>query len=161
MKTKIQILIFLIISAFFFHAFSQTALPGAVYQNEQNMTYIKSFESRYLSNKMYLHITVNGNTETKMVAVERSIDGINYEVIGYVKMIGTNIQCNLAYYFTDESPVLSNLYYRLSDYSIYDEPVYSEIISVIPIDENKTATGIIITTPIPDEQIDFFIGGTN
>lgn len=145
MKTKICTLLLLLISAASFNSYSQTALPSSGNNSEQGITSIKSFESKYVNGKIYLHATVNGNTETKALAVERSIDGANYEVIGYIKMIGTNVQCNLSYYFTDESPVKTNLYYRFSDYTLYNEPAYSETLLVIPVDEIKTPEPIVLT----------------
>lgn len=160
MKTKIYTLLFLLIIASVLRAGSQTANLSPVHQDEQKVTHIKAFESRYFDNKVYLHITVNGNPETKIVAVERSLDATHFEVIGYVKIYGSDAQADLAYYFTDESPVIANLYYRLSDYSFNNEPVYSETISVIPVDENKVSTGIIATTSNSDEQTEFYIGGT-
>ena len=42
--------------------------------NEQKATHIKAIETKYFNGKVYLHITVNSNTETKMAAIERSID---------------------------------------------------------------------------------------
>ncbi len=135
-------------------------MPGTDNLNDQKITSVKAFESKYLNDKVYLHVTVNGNTETKFVTVERSLDATNYEVIGYIKIYGTTFQIDLAYYFTDEFPVSANLYYRLSDYSNYNEPVYSETISVIPLDEYKIPSGIITTTPVSNERTNFFIGGT-
>lgn len=137
MKKLIQTLLLLFISTCVFHANSQTALMSPVYPGEQKITHVKAFESRYLNGKVYLHITVNGNTETKIVAVERSLDAKNFEVIGYIKIYGTPYLVDLAYYFTDESPVAANLFYRLSDYSVNNEPAYSETKNIIPMDENK------------------------
>ena len=152
MKTKILTLLFLLISAAVLQVNSQTISMGAVDSDSQTITSVKAFESRYLNDKVYLHITVKGNTETKMVAVERSLDAINFEVIGYIKLYGTPVQCDLAYYFTDESPVSANLYYRLSDYAIFNGPAYSETISIIPIDEYKAPVELIAITPVSIEQ---------
>jgi hypothetical protein len=161
MKTKIFTLLFLLISAAVLQVNSQTALVGAVNPDWKTITNVKTFESRYADGKVFLHITINGNTVTKFVAVERSLDATNYEVIGFIKIYGTDSQSNLAYYFNDESPVAANLYYRLSYYSCCDEPVYGESISVIPVNENKTPAGSITTTSISAEQSDLFAGGTN
>ncbi|MFH0865333.1 MAG: hypothetical protein V1904_04015 [Bacteroidota bacterium] len=155
MKTKIYTLLFLLISFSFYRAVSQTALPSRVNADEKKITSVKSFESRYINGKVYLHVTVNGNTETKIVAIERSLDATNYEVIGYMKIYGTNVLSDLAYYFTDELPVAANLYYRLSDYSVFNEPGYSEIISVIPVDESKTPYTIMSTASFSGEQQSF------
>jgi hypothetical protein len=50
--------------------------------------------------------------------------------------------------------VESNLYYRLSGYSISNEQVYSEIVSVIAIDDYKTPSGSLATTPITPDCIE-------
>lgn len=142
MKNIIHTLLFLLISASAFQANSQTVFISSANPAEQKITYIKTFESRYFNNKVYLHITATGNTETKIVAVERSLDATNFEVIGYIKIYGTSVQADLAYFFTDESPVVANLYYRLSVYSFYNEPAYSQTVDVMPIDKNKAPTSI-------------------
>jgi len=160
MKKIIYASLFLLFSSSVFQANSQTALLNLGNSNEEKVTFVKTFESKYFNGKVYLHLTINGNTETKIVAIERSLDATNYEVIGYVKIYGTSAQIDLAYYFTDESPVSANLYYRLSDYSSNNEHAYSEITSIIPIDENKVETGTLTTTSNSDEQTDFFVGGS-
>jgi hypothetical protein len=146
MKTIIYTLLLLLISIFAFQVNSQTVLLSLENSDEQKVTHIKAIESKYFNGKVYLHITMNGNTETKIVAVERSLDAKNYEVIGYITIIGTPAQLDLAYYFTDESPVAANLFYRLSGNTINNEPVYSETLSVTPIDENKAPSDILTTT---------------
>lgn len=160
MKTKIYILFFLLISTSGFRANSQTAMLNPANTEEQKITTVKAFESRYFNNKVYLHLTINGNTTTKFLAVERSLDATHFEVIGYIKIYGTSVQADLAYYFTDESPVAANLYYRLTDYSNFNEPVYSETTSIIPVDENKAPNSSLTTTANSDESPDFYTGGT-
>jgi hypothetical protein len=159
MKTKIYILFFLLICASF-QVNSQTVIMSSGDSNAQRITNIKALESRYFDGKVYLHLTVNGNTETKILAVERSLDGKNYEVIGYIEIHGNNAKMDLAYYFTDESPVVANLYYRLSGYTDFNEPIYSETINVIPVDKNKTISGLITTNSNSEEQKDFIAEGT-
>jgi hypothetical protein len=161
MKAKIYILLFLLFSAAVLQVNSQTVSMNAVDPDGQTITTVKAFESRYFDGKVYLHVTVNGNTETYFVAVERSIDAKNFEIIGYVKIYGTDIQSDLAYYFTDESPVSFNLYYRIVDNSNFNEPAYSETLCVIPMCENKIPSTPLTTTSLSGEQAVLFIGGTN
>ena len=146
MKTKTYTLLFLLISASVLQANSQTAMMSSGDPIEQKVTHLKSFESRYFEGKVYLHITVNGNTETKTVAVERSLDATHFEMAGYIIIYGTTVQTNLAYYFNEEPPVFTKLYYRLADYTYYNSPVYSETINVITTDENKAVS--VITSNI-------------
>jgi hypothetical protein len=171
MKTIIYAMVLLLVSASL-QVNSQTALLSSINSNEQKITHVKAIESKYVDGKVYLHITVNGNTENQVLAVERSLDAKNYTVRGYITINGNNAQFDLAYYFTDESPVTANLYYRLSGNSLYNEQVYSETVSVTPIDENKAPSDIIITTPntasipssiitpICDEQTNTLLVGT-
>ncbi|MDD5571259.1 MAG: hypothetical protein PHD97_08915 [Bacteroidales bacterium] len=142
MKTKIHTLLFLLISIFAFNAVSQTADLNPENSKGQNIAHIKAIKGIYLDGKVYLHIHVNGNTETRILAVESSLDAIKFEVIGYLNINGTTATTDIAYYFTDESPVAEYSYYRLSYYSIYGELVCSETINVISIDENKDLASI-------------------
>jgi hypothetical protein len=137
MKTKIYTLLFLLISTSVFQANSQTAILNPVNKLEQKVAHIKAFESKYFEGKVYLHITVNNNIETKIVTIERSLDAIHFEAIGNIIIYGTTVHNDLGYHLTDELPVVANLYYRLADYTSCCEPAYSETISVFPIDDNK------------------------
>jgi len=156
MKNIIYILLFLLLSSSAFQANSQNVvlIPGN--SNDQKVTHIKAFKSKYVNGTVYMHITISGNTETNILVIERSLDATNFEVIGYINIIGVTIKDDIAYYFTDKSPVIANLYYRLKCYSSLNEPVYSETIGVIPIDEYKTPadiTTIASSAPISNEQI--------
>lgn len=152
MKNIICTLLFLLFSASVFQANSQTALLNLGNSNEEKVTYIKAFESKYFNGKVYLALTINGNTETKIVAIERSLDATNYEVMGYIKIYGTDVKADLAYYFTDESPVSANLYYRLSDFSSMNKPAYSETISVMPVNKSQTPVNNNIKTITLSEE---------
>jgi hypothetical protein len=144
MKTKIYTLLLLLLNASL-QLNSQSIMLGSVNSNEQTLNQIKAFESQYLNGKVYLHVTVSNNTETRTLAVERSLDATNFEVIGYIKLYGTTVPNVLAYYFTDESPVIANLYYRLSYSDNFNEAVNSETINVFPIGENIEPAGYIVT----------------
>jgi hypothetical protein len=138
MKTKIHTLLFLLICASF-QVNSQSVTLCSENSAAQKISGIKSVSSKYCDGKVYLHLTVNGNIVTKTLAVERSLDGKNYEVIGHINILGTPAPFDLVYYFTDESPVTANLYYRLSEYSSsINEMAYSETTSIIPINNNNT-----------------------
>ena len=161
MKKIIYTLFFLLFSASAFQANSQNIILNPENSMDQKAMHIKSLESKYFEGKVYLHITVSGNTETKIWAVERSLDATNFEAIGFIKINGVTVQNDIAYYFTDELPVIANLYYRLTDYSFHFKPAYSETTSVIPIDENKVnadITTIASITPISNEQKDCLTG---
>ncbi len=124
---------------------SQSLMLSTVNSNEQKLSHIKAFDSKYLNGKVYLHITVNNNTETRTLAVERSLDAAQFEVIGYIKCYGTASRNDIAYYFTDESPIVANLYYRLLCYNNSNEIAYSETINVIPVGKSTAPSGFTVT----------------
>ena len=146
MKKLIRALIFIVLTASVFQANSQTVILDPEDSNLQKITHITTIESRYYEGKVYLHLTVNGNTETQTVAIERSLDAMNYEVIGFVTIFGVKVHGNIAYYYTDNSPVIANLYYRLS-FNTLAESAYSKTINIIPIDISKTNIDVAIATP--------------
>jgi hypothetical protein len=139
MKTKVTIIFFLLVAASL-RVNAQGSMLSSANQDEQGMSYIKAINGVYNDAKVYLHITVNRCTQTRTLAVERSIDDKNYKVIGLITIKGDSAKFNLAYYFTDNSPVTANLYYRLTDYSVANDPVSSETASVIPVGEKRTST---------------------
>jgi hypothetical protein len=147
MKTIIYVLPFLLLNASL-QLHSQSLLLSSVNANEQKLSCIKAFESKYLDGKVYLHVTVNNNTETRTLEVERSVDATHFEVVGYIKLYGSPTTNDLAYYFTDESPVISNLYYRLTYNVGSDEPVYSETINVVPVSKKIAEPSGYIVTPL-------------
>lgn len=148
MKNRFYIILFLLMSIPAFKVNSQTIMLNPEDSNLQKVIHIKTITSRYFNGKVYLHLTINGNTKNQIVAVERSLDATNYEVIGFIKIYGVNVPGDIAYYFTDKSPIKANLYYRLSIDPLNNGPVYSETMSVTPIDEYKAPTGIAPATPV-------------
>jgi len=144
MKTKIYILFFLLISATY--SYSQATLLNAAGSNEQKIPNIKKIECRYNKDKVYLHITVNSDTTSKILFVERSLDASYYEKIGYIKINGNSLHADIGYYFIDESPLKANLYYRLSYYPAANKPSYSEIANVFPVDVNITPSSYLAVT---------------
>lgn len=153
MKNIVYILLFFLLSTSVFRVNSQTVMLIPFDSNDQKVTHIKEFKSKYIDGIVYMNITICGNTKTNLLAIERSLDATSFEVIGYVKVIGIPVQDDIAYYFTDKMPVIANLYYRLKGYSYSNDPVYSETIGVIPIDEFIIPPDIIAITPVCDEKI--------
>jgi hypothetical protein len=96
----------------------------------QNLENIKSIDAKYFADKVFLHILVNGITENKTLIIERSIDGTNFELIGTIACIGCQTKADIAYYFTDDTPLASNAYYRVVNYTDYNQPYYSESVIV-------------------------------
>ena len=124
---------------------SQSLMLSPVNSGEPALSQVKAFESKYLNDKVYLHITVNNNTETRTLSVERSLDATHFETIGYIKCYGTSTKNDIDYYFIDESPVIANLYYRLSCYTNSNEAVYGETINVVPIGKNVAPSGFTVS----------------
>lgn len=66
--------------------------------------------------------------------VEKSIDGINFEVINQVNGMGTTLN-ETQYYVIDEHPAIGVNYYRLNQFDINGDSKYSEVRSVNILDE--------------------------
>ena len=160
MKAKLYTVIILLIVSCSTRVNSQAANLNPGNPSGQNVSHVKSFESKYFNSQVFLHLVVNGNTESKIVEVDRSLDAEHFEVIGFIRIYGTSVQADLAYYFTDESPLFTNIYYRLSDYSDPNNPEYSEILEVIPKDINKTPATNLVASSDTDSEENFYTGGS-
>lgn len=156
--TKMQSLLFfavgliLCISPVLSH--SQTGMLSPVTSAPENKdNSIRSLLCKYFSENVYIKIKVNGITENTVMSVERSIDGINFENIGYVNIIGSPYQIDLLYCFTDESPLKINSFYRVSGYKKGNESFTSEIVSVIPQNRNDEIVPPSTITFASDTQL--------
>jgi hypothetical protein len=119
--------------------FAQDSEEFSLIANQtRNFNNIKSIDAKCSAGKVFLHIRTIGITENKTLAVERSLDGINFELIGTIHCIGCAAMVEIAYYFTDEAPLDSKIYYRLVNYTENNQASYSDCISVFQ--ENQTNT---------------------
>jgi len=122
--------------------FAQTNIfhqSSAIVQNQGSdiNPYIKKLEAVEAEGKVYLKWIVSGEKDDCIFFVQKSTDGRNYNTIGYKKAIGTDINIDLLYCYTDESSVNSTVYYRIgrcydcgrtlySDYAMVTNPVIEE-----------------------------------
>ncbi|MFL5752085.1 MAG: glycine-rich domain-containing protein, partial [Bacteroidia bacterium] len=78
--------------------------------------------------------------------VQRSLDGANFEDIGFVKAAG-NSNVPLEYYFTDESPSMSGVsYYRLKQTDFNGEESVSSM-KVVEFEHNSKENFIVYPNP--------------
>lgn len=83
-----------------------------------------SFQAQKISDDVFLNWTIDASTgNTIYFEVERSMDGINFEVI--TKIISSDQRKNYSY--TDQNVVQSSLYYRIKIYEHDGSFSYSEI----------------------------------
>src|SRR5690606_25755494 len=83
-------------------------------------------------------------------AIERSVDGRNFEVIGQVKGAGNSNTIN-AYAFADKNPANGVAYYRLKQTDFDGKYEYSKIVSVAF--EGKVAQVVINAYPNPTASV--------
>lgn len=104
--------------------------------------YIKKLEAVEAEGKVYLKWIVNGEKDDCIFFVQKSTDGRNYNTIGYKKAIGTDINIDLLYCYTDESSVNSTVYYRIGRCYDYGRTLYSDY--------------AVVSKPVIDEQTAIF-----
>jgi hypothetical protein len=119
--------------------FSQNAsVSFADNQSNQTDVFVKKFTGKFVSEKVYLNVIVNGITENTFYSVERSIDDSNFETIGVINFLGSTASIDLLYSYVDENPLKVNTYYRLVTYNSLNESLYTEVIVVNA--DNATTT---------------------
>lgn len=120
---------------FSFGAVGTFESPGSP-NSANNDTYIQSFDCVVLPVEMlYFNLRQNesnvdlywataSESNNDYFAVERSVDGINYEQIGTVAGMGTTSSAN-SYNYRDESPKTGLNYYRIRQVDFNGESEYS------------------------------------
>ncbi|HSV88616.1 MAG TPA: T9SS type A sorting domain-containing protein [Bacteroidales bacterium] len=91
-----------------------------------------SFKARVENNTVVLEWVTASEINNNFFTLERSLDGRNFEVIGYVdsKAPGGNSNQTLRYFHIDRNPPEGILYYRLKQTDYDGAFEYSDIISV-------------------------------
>lgn len=90
----------------------------------------KSYRIQYIVDKLWITESERDNDRFE---IEKSIDGINWEIIHTVKGQGTT-QNQTQYYVADSNPHIGINYYRLNQWDIDENGKYSEVRSVNVLD---------------------------
>lgn len=108
------------------------------------------FTANLKGNQVYLDWQTASEENNVGFNIEKSTDGRNWEMIGFVKGAGTTLEIQ-NYQFIDENPISGVNYYRLKQMDIDDKFEYSEIRSVaygktdaIAIYPNPTASTLTV-----------------
>jgi hypothetical protein len=86
-----------------------------------------SFTGKAVNQVNILRWVTASEVNNDKFAVERSTDGINFEIIGWVKGNGTTTQTHY-YEFVDENPMKGSNYYRLNQFDFNGVNEYSKVI---------------------------------
>lgn len=89
--------------------------------------------------------------------LEKSIDGVSFEIVGYVDGAG-NSTINKSYSLIDDNPYNSLTYYRLRQTDFNNDSELSELITVSRLTNNKTLKVIKITDVLGREVNEDFNG---
>ena len=98
--------------------FSQTIVSEFSSESAQTLSKdtvarLTSFQATCNSDKVYLKWTIVNQHVDGIYIIYRSTDGINYENIGSKAGIGVPISKEIAYFFTDTTPVYETEYYKI------------------------------------------------
>lgn len=124
-------------SAMLFSAGNSNAQTVSMSYNGQEMrvskdslAHITLFTGRCCEGKTYLHWNVKNQQRDGLYIIYRSVDGKNYEALGYKQGVGVLISAPIAYYFQDENPRAGTTYYKLVHIAKDNTYLVSEKISV-------------------------------
>jgi hypothetical protein len=112
---------------------------------------LSSFDAEYMEDLdvVNVHWTTESERDNDYFEVERSADGINFEVIGKVEGAGTTTN-ETHYMHVDNDPFLGVNYYRLNQFDISGESKYSEVVTVNILDDMYD---ILTVFPNPTEGL--------
>lgn len=74
----------------------------------------KKLTAKANSGKIYLGWSVANSCKRGMYVIERSVNGSDYEVIGFKKSVAGSEYLQLSYYFTDQEPVGGKASYKVT-----------------------------------------------
>jgi len=92
-----------------------------------NQVKIENFKSyHYNTSQVYLEWNVITESNINSFQIERSLDGLNYTIVGEIKNISNTSKKKL-FEFVDEHPKIGENFYRLRQLSINGESEISEV----------------------------------
>ena len=116
---------------------------------------LKSFSCKHVKNDVELNWVTASETNNEYFSLERSVDGINFTVIGKVQG-SKNSTIDISYSFTDDTPEEDINYYRLKQTDFDGKFTYSDIKSV-RIKKNTTeGAGLKLESVYPSAFSDNF-----
>jgi len=123
-----------------------------------------NFSGKCDGNATTLKWSTATETNNDFFTIERSIDGINYEILGAVNGAGNSLQI-LNYSYIDVTPFVGTSYYRLKQTDFDGQFEYSEIIAVqcnnemleVMVYPNPVTNELTIETPANNESVNFEI----
>ncbi len=111
-----------------------------------------NFEGRESGKEVSLSWTTASEENSSHFEIQKSINGIDWEVIGEVKSNGNSVEMNY-YVFNDERPSKGNNYYRLRMVDLDVTFEYSETVGVRV--ETASETELAEVTIFPNPTVDY------
>ncbi|MGC4037507.1 MAG: hypothetical protein QM764_16215 [Chitinophagaceae bacterium] len=117
-------------------------------------THLVSFAGAVQNDKAVLSWTTDAEMEDYSFAIEKSTDGLNYSVIGYVNSHGDFKALLNSYSFIDPDPVNGPCQYRVKMTNKAGQIRYTRTVQLSPSSKNLTITSAI--NPF-SSQLDFYV----
>lgn len=137
MKKQMNFLFTLLLAAS--TAFAQGGFPSTgvdtLTLEKDTITELKVFSAVYNSGNVYLKWIVSNQHTDGTYVILRSTDNKTFDPIGFKEGVGVPVSSDIAYYFKDESPCHSTLYYRLLHIGVSPSYVLSKSIVILNIPE--------------------------
>jgi hypothetical protein len=136
MKDQLKILVAAVLFLSATVAFSQVEVATSLENQTIQLTpdtcmVYSSFKATINTGKAYLAWTAKHLREDGLFIIYRSEDGVNFENIGSKAGVGVPVPTAIAYYFTDPSPTVEKMHYKLLFISKSNTFVMSDKITAV------------------------------
>lgn len=118
-----------------------------VFKKSANFNHI---EATVIGSDIKVEWKLNNELNTRLYEIERSLDGINFSVIGSTNSLGNNLR-STAYNWLDENLNAGLYFYRVKSTSKIEEISYSDIVKARIV--RSLPSMYILSNPITDNNI--------
>ncbi|MEL7001687.1 MAG: T9SS type A sorting domain-containing protein, partial [Bacteroidota bacterium] len=133
------------------HYSVQKMFPTSIDDSNPLPITLSSFEGKTIDGENHLMWETSSELNNDFFEVQRSFDGINYEVIGEVKGSGTTEEVQ-RYSFVDELPFVGNNFYRLRQVDFDGESAIADKIVLLNVEAENNELSLFVY-PNPTNQL--------
>mgnify|MGYP000865162389 FL=1 len=116
-------------------------LTGHAQLKPDDQNAISSFSPVYNNGKTFIRWLVTNDEKDGIFIIERSVDGTEFEALGFKDRVGSPLCVNLFYSFIDEAPAAGQNYYRIMSVGTDQTYTYSDVVRVRTDVQNDTPPG--------------------
>jgi hypothetical protein len=120
-------------------------LTGSAQLKLDDQNAISSFSPVYNNGKTFIRWLVTNDEKDGIFIIERSLDGTEFEALGFKDRVGSPLCVNLFYSFIDEAPTAGQNYYRIMSVGTDQTYTYSDVVRVRTDVQNNTPPGTSAT----------------